>query len=93
MTILIYQNVRLDEGQYDVGRTAIWLSVPGELNGDILKFLSKKALIGFKSVSKSTKSAVKIEKGKIYTTIGEQLNEIIENCQLRSVPNEHKFRV
>ncbi len=73
--------------------TVNWLPVPGDLNGNILKFLSGKELIGFKSVSKSTKSAVENEKGKIFDKIGNRLNKIIEDHQLRSVPNEHKFKI
>jgi hypothetical protein len=69
---------------------AIWSLVPEELNG---KFLRGKELIGFKSVSKRAKSAVKNVRGKIFDRIGEQLNKIIENHQLMSVPNEHKFKV
>jgi hypothetical protein len=65
------QNVRSVEVQYEVRVTAIWSSVHGELNGNILQFLSRKELIGFKSVSKSTKRAVKNKKGKIFDTIGE----------------------
>jgi hypothetical protein len=72
---------------------AIWSLVPGELNGNILKFLNGKELIGFKSVSKSAKSAIKSGNGKIFNMIGEQLNKIIEYCQLRSVPNKHNFKV
>jgi hypothetical protein len=63
------QNVRPAEGQYDVSVMAIWSLVPRDLNGIILKFLSGKELIGFKSVSKRTKSAAKSEKGKIFETI------------------------
>ncbi len=55
------QNMRPIEGQYQVSTMVIWSLVPGELNGNILKFLSKKELIGFKLVSKSTKSAIKGE--------------------------------
>jgi hypothetical protein len=36
--------------------------VPGEINGEILKFLSGKELLGFKAVSKSAKSLIKTER-------------------------------
>ncbi len=81
------------EGQYHVSAMVIWSSVPGEQIGNILKFLSGKELIGFKSVSKSTKSAVKCEKGMIFDMIGELLEEIIKKGQFRSVPIKHKFKV
>ncbi len=54
-----------------------------------MKLLSEKELFGFKSVSKSVKSAIMGEKGMI----GERLKEIIKEGQFRSVPNMHKFKV
>jgi hypothetical protein len=44
------QDMRPVKGQYHVNATAIWESLPGELNGNVLKFLSAKELVGFKSV-------------------------------------------
>jgi hypothetical protein len=85
--------VRPDEGQYHVNVAAIWLLVPGELNGNILKLFSGKELIGFKSVSMSAKRAIKSEKGLIFNTIRKQLEEIIKEGQFRSVHDEHKFKV
>ncbi len=79
--------------QYDMSTMTIWLLVPGELNGNILKLLSRKELIGIKSASKSTKSTIKSEKGKIFNKIGEQLKKIIKEGQFKSVPNKHKFKV
>ncbi len=38
-------DVRPVEGQYHVNTTAIWESILGELNGNILKFLSAKELV------------------------------------------------
>jgi hypothetical protein len=87
------QNLRPDNSQYDVSVTGMWLSVPGELNENVLKFLSGKELIRFKSVSKSAKSAYESKRGKIFNRIGEQLDKIIKDRQLRSVPNENKFKV
>ncbi len=82
------------EGQYDVSPTAIWLLVSRVLNGNIWKFLNGEELIGFKSVSKSTKSAIESEEGEIFYTIREQLKEkIIEEGQFRSVPDEHNFKI
>ncbi len=60
---------------------------------DYPEFMSGKELIGFKSVSKSAQSAVKREKGSIFDVIKEQLREIINECQLRSVPKKHKFKL
>ncbi len=44
------QEVRPVKGQYCVNATAIWESIPRELNGYVLKFLSAKELVGFKSI-------------------------------------------
>jgi hypothetical protein len=52
------QDVRPIEGQYHVNVTAIWRLIPGELNGNFLKFLSAKELVGFKSICKNTKNAI-----------------------------------
>ncbi len=72
VTYFEVQNMRPVKGQYlQVSATAIWLLVPGEPNGNILKFLSGKELIGFKLVSKSTKSGIEGEKGLIFNAIGE----------------------
>jgi hypothetical protein len=51
--------------------TAIWGSIPRELNKNILKFLSAKDLVRFKSVCKNAKSAVKSEKGLLFDVIRE----------------------
>jgi hypothetical protein len=56
------QTVRPAKGQYQVNTTAIWESVLGEVNGNILKFLSLKELFRFKEISKSAKTAVESEK-------------------------------
>ncbi len=61
--------------------TAIWGLIPRELNGNVLKFLSAKELVGFKSVSKNAKSAVESEKGLLFDAIREQLDKIIEECE------------
>jgi hypothetical protein len=39
------QDVRPIKGQYHVKATAIWESIPRELNGNVLKFLSAKELV------------------------------------------------
>jgi hypothetical protein len=39
------QEVRPAKGQYHVNATAIWGSIPGELNKNVLKFLSAKELV------------------------------------------------
>ena len=75
------QDARTFEGQYHVNATAIWGSIPRELNRNILKFLSTKELVGFKSICKNTKSAVKSEKGLLFDAIREQLDKIIEECE------------
>jgi hypothetical protein len=64
------QNMRPFKGQYHMSAMVIWSLVPGELNGNILKFLSVRT-IRFKLVSKRAKSAVKGEKGLIFIMIGE----------------------
>jgi hypothetical protein len=87
------QDVRPVEGQYHVNTTSIWESVPGELNGSVLKFLSAKELVGLKSVCKNAKSAIKCEKGLLFDAIREQLDKIIEECGFESVPNAFKFKV
>jgi hypothetical protein len=87
------QNVRPIEGQYQVNLTAIWGSVPGELNKNVLKFLSAKELVGFKSICKNAKSTIKSEKGLLFDAIREQLDKIIEECGFESVPNAFKFKV
>ncbi len=58
--------------------TAIWELIPGELNGNVLKFLSEKELVGLKSVCKNAKSAVGSEKGLLFDVIRDQLDKIIE---------------
>jgi hypothetical protein len=87
------QDVRPIKGQYHVNPTAIWGLIPEELNGNVLKFLSTKELVGFKSICKNTKSAVKSEKGLLFDAIREQLNKIIEECGFESVLNAFKFMV
>jgi hypothetical protein len=87
------QDVKPIEGQYHVKVTAIWGLIPEELDGNVLKFLSTKELVGFKSICKNTKSAVKSEKGLLFDAIREQLNKIIEECGFESVINAFKFKV
>jgi hypothetical protein len=87
------QNVRPAQGQYQVSSTAIWELVTREVNGNILRFLSKKELFRFKAVSKSIKSIVKSEKELVFNAIWEQLGEVIKDQKLRSVPNKHKFKL
>jgi hypothetical protein len=81
------------KGQYQVSVMLTLKSDPGELSGNILKFLGGKELIQFKVVSNSAKSAFKDEMGLIFNAIGEQLEEIIKKHWLRSVPNKHKFKI
>jgi hypothetical protein len=87
------QDVRPIEGQYHVNAAAIWGLIHEELNGNVLKFLSPKELVGLKSVCKNAKSAVKSEKGLLLDAIREQLDKIIEECGFESVPNAFKFKV
>ncbi len=42
------QDVRPVKGQFHMNITTIWKLIPGEPNGNVLKFLSAKGLIGFK---------------------------------------------
>jgi hypothetical protein len=65
------QDMRPIEGQYHVNPTAIWGSIPGELNRNVLKFLSAKELVGFKSDCKNAKSTVESEKGLLFDGIRE----------------------
>jgi hypothetical protein len=65
------QDVRPIEGQYHVNVTAIWGLIPRELNRNVLKFLSAKELVGFKSVYKNAKSTVESEKGLRFDAIRE----------------------
>jgi hypothetical protein len=87
------QDARPVKGQYHVNATAIWKSIPGELNGNVLKFLSTKELVGLKSVCKIAKSAIKSEKGLLFDAIRECLDKIIEKCGFESVPKAFKFKV
>ncbi len=73
--------------------TAIWGLVPGELNGNVLKFLSAKELAGFKSICKNAKSTMESEKVLLFDAIREQLDKMIEKCGFESVPNAFKFKV
>ncbi len=79
--------------QYHMNAPAIWELIPGELNENVLKFLSAKELVGFKSVCKNAKSTVKNDKGLLFDAIREQLDKIIEECGFESVPNAFKFKV
>jgi hypothetical protein len=81
------------EGQYHMNATAIWGSIPGELNGNVLKFLSANELDGFKSICKKAKSTIKSEKGLLFDAIREQLDKIIEEFGFESVPNAFKFKI
>jgi hypothetical protein len=81
------------EGQYHVNATAIWESIPRELNRDVLRFLSAKELGEFKRVCKNAKSNVKSEKGLLFNAVRERLDKIIEECEFESVPNTFKFKV
>jgi hypothetical protein len=67
------QDVRPIEGQYHVNTTVIWESIPRELNGNVLKFLSARKPVRLKSVCKNAKSIVKSEKGLLFNAIREQL--------------------
>jgi hypothetical protein len=67
--------------------------IPGELNKNVLKFLSTKELVGFKSVCNNAKSTIKSEKGLLFDAIREQLDKINEECGFESVPNAFKFKV
>ncbi len=81
------QDVRPIKGQYHVNVTAIWKSIPGELNGNVIKFLSTKKLLGFKSVCKNAKSSIESGKGLLFDAIRERLDKIIEECGFECVPN------
>jgi hypothetical protein len=87
------QDARPVKGQYQVNTTAIWGLIPRELNGNVLKFLSAKELVGFKSVCKNAKRAIRSEKGLLFDAIREQLDKIIEECGFESVQNSFKFKV
>jgi hypothetical protein len=63
------QDVRPVEGQYHVNATAMWGSIPRELNRNVLKFLSTKELVRFKSICKNAKSAVESKKGLLFDAI------------------------
>ncbi len=80
------QDVRPVEGQYHLNATAIWELIPGECNGNVLKFLSTMELVGLKSVCKNAIIAAESEKGLLFDAIREQLDMIIE-------PNAFKFKV
>ena len=86
-------DVRPVEGQYHENTTAIWESIPGELNGNILKLLSAKELVRFKIVCKDAKSAVESEKGLLFDAIRVQLDKIIDKHGFESVPNAFNFTV
>jgi hypothetical protein len=68
------KDVRPVEGQYHVNATVIWRLIPGELNRNVLKFLSAKELVRFKSICKNAKSAIDSEKGLLFDAIREQLD-------------------
>jgi hypothetical protein len=87
------QDVRPVKGQYHLNRTAIWESIPGEHNGNVLKFLSAKELVRFKSICKNAKSAVKSEKGLLFDAVREQIKKIIKKCGFESVLSAFKFKV
>jgi hypothetical protein len=87
------QDVRPIEGQYQVNATAIWGLIPRELSRNVLKFLSAKELVGFKSICKNAKSTVQSKKGLFFKAIREQLDKIIEECGFENVPNAFKFKV
>jgi hypothetical protein len=86
------QDVRPVKGQYHVNVTAVWESIPRELNRNVLKFLSAKELVGLKSVCMN-KSAAKSEKGLLFDAIREPLDKIIEECGFESFPNTFKLKV
>ncbi len=73
--------------------TAIWELISRELNGNVLKFLSAKELVRFKSICKNAKSSIKSENGLLFDAIREQLDKIIEECGFESVPDAFKFKV
>jgi hypothetical protein len=52
-----------------------------------------KDLVGFKSICKNAKSAVKSEKGLLFDAIRQQPDKIIEECEFESAPNAFKFKV
>ncbi len=87
------QDVRPVEGKYHMNETAIWGSIPGELNENVLNFLSAKESVGIKRVCKNAKNAGKSEKGLLFNAIREWLDKIIEECGFESVPNAFKFKV
>ncbi len=76
------QDMRPVKGQYHVNATAMWGSIPRKLNGNVLKFLSAKELVGFKSICKNDKSAIKSEKGLLFDAISKQLDSL-RNVGLR----------
>jgi hypothetical protein len=86
------QDVRPVKGQYHVNATSIWEFIPGELNENVLKFLSSKELVGFKRVCKNAKSTAESEKGLLFDAIKEQLDIIIEKCGFESVPIKFKVK-
>jgi hypothetical protein len=87
------QDVRPVQGQYHMNATAIWESIPRELNRNTLKLLCAKELVGFKIVCKNAKSAIKSEKGLLFDAVRGPLDKIIEECGFESVPNAFKFKV
>ena len=86
-------DVRSVEGQFHVNMTVNWEPIPGELNGNVLKFLSAKELAGFKIVCKNAKSAAESEKGLLFDAIRVRLDKIIDEHGFESVPNTFNFKV
>jgi hypothetical protein len=87
------QGMRPVKGQYHVKANTIWGLIPGELNRNVLKFLSAKELVGFKSICKNAKSAIESEKGLLFDAIRERLDKINQQCGFESVLNAFKFKV
>ncbi len=73
--------------------TAIWESIPEELNWNVLKFLRAKELVGLKSDCKNATSTVKSEKRLLFYAIREQLDKTIRECGFESVLIAFKFKV
>ena len=68
------------------------ISIPKELNQNILQFLTGKELLGVKMVSKTAEMVIKYCHALMYDAIHERIGELFTNQSRRQV-NEHGFKV
>ncbi len=68
------------------------ISIPKELNQNILQFLTGKELLGVKMASKTAEVVIKYCHALMYDAIHERIGELFTNQSRRQV-NEHGFKV